>query len=48
MVALMPSATTLDNPVIEVSHVVTKFGRAAVHEDVNLSIYKGSLSFYNT
>jgi phospholipid/cholesterol/gamma-HCH transport system ATP-binding protein len=39
----MPSATNSDTPVIEVSHVATKFGQAVVHEDISLSIQKGEI-----
>ena len=39
----MPSATDLKTPVIEVSHVATKFGQAVVHEDISLSIHRGEI-----
>lgn len=39
----MLSATLNDVPVIEVSRLVTKFGQAVVHQDVNLSIHKGEI-----
>ena len=39
----MPSATNVDTPVIEVSHVATKFGSAVVHEDISLSIHRGEI-----
>ena len=39
----MPSSTNLETPVIEVSHVATRFGRAVVHEDVSLSINRGEI-----
>lgn len=39
----MPSASSIETPVIEVCHVETKFGRAVVHEDVSLSIRKGEI-----
>ena len=31
------------SPVIEVSHVVTRFGSAVVHEDVSLAVYRGEV-----
>jgi phospholipid/cholesterol/gamma-HCH transport system ATP-binding protein len=34
----MPSATQTGTPVIEVSHVSTRFGQAVVHKDVSLTI----------
>jgi len=39
----MPSATNIETPVIEVSHVTTKFGQAVVHQDVSLSIRRGEI-----
>lgn len=39
----MPLATNIETPVIEVSHVSTKFGQAVVHEDVSLSIHRGEI-----
>jgi len=39
----MPSAINAETPVIEVSHVVTKFGQTVVHEDVSLSIRRGEI-----
>ncbi|HEY5626757.1 MAG TPA: ATP-binding cassette domain-containing protein [Nitrospira sp.] len=30
-------------PIIEVSHVATRFGKAVVHEDVSLSVYPGEI-----
>jgi phospholipid/cholesterol/gamma-HCH transport system ATP-binding protein len=36
-------ATHTSNPVIEVSHVCTRFGDAVVHEDVNLTIRPGEI-----
>ena len=39
----MPSATNIKTPVIEVSHVATKFGQAVVHEDISLSIHLGEI-----
>lgn len=39
----MPSAANLETPVIEVSHVATKFGQAVVHEDISLSIHRGEI-----
>jgi phospholipid/cholesterol/gamma-HCH transport system ATP-binding protein len=33
----------LETPVIEVSHVATKFGEAVIHEDVSLSINRGEI-----
>lgn len=40
---MMPSVTTLEAPVIDVSHVVTRFGPAVVHEDISLSIRRGEI-----
>ena len=39
----MSSATDIEKPVIEVSHVATKFGQAVVHEDISLSIRRGEI-----
>jgi phospholipid/cholesterol/gamma-HCH transport system ATP-binding protein len=39
----MPSATQAGTPVIEVSHVSTKFGQAVVHRDVSLTINQGEV-----
>ncbi len=39
----MPSATNIETPVIDVRHVVTKFGQAVVHEDVSLCIRQGEI-----
>lgn len=39
----MPSPIQVGTPVIEVSHVSTKFGQAVVHKDVSLSIYQGEV-----
>jgi phospholipid/cholesterol/gamma-HCH transport system ATP-binding protein len=39
----MPSATQAGTPVIEVSHVATRFGQAVVHEDVSLTINQGEV-----
>ncbi len=40
----MPSAKIYtSNPVIEVSHVCTRFGATVVHEDVNLEIMPGEI-----
>ena len=39
----MPLATQTEMPVIEVSHVSTRFGRAVVHEDVSLTIHRGEV-----
>ena len=39
----MPSAVNIGTPVIDVSHVETKFGQAVVHEDVNLTIQRGEI-----
>jgi phospholipid/cholesterol/gamma-HCH transport system ATP-binding protein len=39
----MPSATNMAATVIDVSHVVTKFGQAVVHEDISLSIQRGEI-----
>jgi phospholipid/cholesterol/gamma-HCH transport system ATP-binding protein len=34
---------TAREPVIEISHVQTRFGRAVIHEDVSLTIYRGEI-----
>lgn len=39
----MPLAVQSDTPIIEVSHVVTRFGSAVVHENVSLSIRRGEI-----
>ena len=39
----MSLVTKIETPVIDVSHVVTKFGQAVVHEDVSLSINRGEI-----
>ncbi|MDH5640198.1 MAG: ATP-binding cassette domain-containing protein, partial [Nitrospira sp.] len=39
----MLSATHVGSPVIEVSHVSTKFGKALVHKDVSLTINRGEV-----
>src|SRR5574338_1645095 len=39
----MPSTTPIETPVIDVSHVATRFGSAGVHEDVSLSIRRGEI-----
>lgn len=39
----MPSATQTGTPVIEVSHVSTRFGTAIVHDDVSLTINQGEV-----
>ena len=39
----MLSATNIGTPVIDVSHVSTKFGQAVVHEDISLSIHQGEV-----
>ncbi|MGE3979538.1 MAG: ABC transporter ATP-binding protein [Nitrospira sp.] len=39
----MPLATNIETPVIEVNHVVTKFGEAVIHEDVSLCINRGEI-----
>jgi phospholipid/cholesterol/gamma-HCH transport system ATP-binding protein len=39
----MSSATNIETPVIEISHVSTKFGQAVVHEDISLSIHRGEI-----
>ncbi len=39
----MPSATNIETPIIEVSHVATKFGEAVIHEDVSFSINRGEI-----
>lgn len=33
----------VDSPVIEVSHVSTRFGQAVVHDDVNLMVVRGEV-----
>lgn len=35
--------THIETPVIEVSHVCTRFGDAVVHEDINLTILQGEI-----
>ncbi len=40
---MKPSAVDIETPVIEVSHVATKFGQAVVHEDISLSIRRGEI-----
>ncbi|MCA1957638.1 MAG: ATP-binding cassette domain-containing protein [Nitrospira sp.] len=39
----MPSTAPAGTPVIEVSHVSTKFGKAVVHQDVSLTINQGEV-----
>lgn len=39
----MPLAVQSEAPIIDVSHVATKFGQAVVHEDVSLSIRRGEI-----
>ncbi len=39
----MPSTIHIETPVIEVSHIATRFDQAVVHEDVSLSIHKGEI-----
>lgn len=42
----LPTVATADHavlPVIEVSHVSTRFGRTVVHEDVNLMVVRGEV-----
>jgi phospholipid/cholesterol/gamma-HCH transport system ATP-binding protein len=36
-------STTAREAVIEISHLQTRFGRAVIHEDVNLTIYRGEV-----
>jgi len=40
---MMPPLAQTEMPVIEVSHVATRFGQAVVHEDVSLSIKQGEV-----
>jgi phospholipid/cholesterol/gamma-HCH transport system ATP-binding protein len=39
----MPLAVQLETPVIEVSHVTTRFGSTVVHDDVSLSVRRGEV-----
>ncbi len=39
----MAQAGAVDDPVVEVSHVNTRFGAAMVHEDVSLSVNRGEV-----
>ena len=39
----MPLVTGTEAPVIEVSHVSTRFGEAVVHEDVSLAVRRGEI-----
>ena len=39
----MPLATNIEAPIVEVSHISTKFGKAVIHEDVSLSINRGEI-----
>jgi len=39
----MPAITQTEAPVIEVSHVSTRFGEAVVHEDVSFTIHRGEV-----
>ena len=39
----MSGAAHTDPPVIEVSHVSTRFGPAVVHEDVSLTVLRGEV-----
>jgi len=40
---MMPQAAQIETPVIEVSHVSTRFGRSVVHDDVSLTINRGEI-----
>lgn len=40
---MTPLATGTETPVIEVSHVATRFGQAVVHADVSLSVRRGEV-----
>jgi len=39
----IPTTEQADTPVIEVSHVSTRFGRTVVHEDVSLMVVRGEV-----
>lgn len=39
----MKAVAQAEAPLIEVSHVCTRFGTAVVHEDVNLTVHRGEL-----
>jgi phospholipid/cholesterol/gamma-HCH transport system ATP-binding protein len=39
----MPTETRIETPIIEVSHVSTRFGEAIVHQDVSLTVYRGEV-----
>jgi phospholipid/cholesterol/gamma-HCH transport system ATP-binding protein len=43
VVAMTPTHTGIDTPVIEVSHVSTRFGDAVVHKDVSLTVHRGEV-----
>jgi phospholipid/cholesterol/gamma-HCH transport system ATP-binding protein len=38
-----PPAAQIETPVIEVSHVTTRFGNSVVHDDVSLSVRRGEV-----
>ncbi len=40
---MMQAGTPSEPPLIEVSHVCTRFGAAVVHDDVNLTVHQGEL-----
>jgi phospholipid/cholesterol/gamma-HCH transport system ATP-binding protein len=40
---MIPAMTSIPIPIIEVSHVCTRFGKAVVHEDVSLTIGQGEV-----
>ena len=39
----MPAITQTETPVIQVSHVSTRFGEAVVHEDVSFTVHRGEV-----
>jgi len=41
--SMTPLATHTETPIIEVSHVATRFGQAVVHADVSLSVRRGEV-----
>jgi phospholipid/cholesterol/gamma-HCH transport system ATP-binding protein len=39
----MPAITQIETPVIQVSHLSTRFGEAVVHEDVSFTVHRGEV-----
>lgn len=39
----MPVGTQIEAPVIEVSHVTTRFGKSIVHDNISLTIHRGEI-----